>query len=120
MVRTKEEKNREAINAFLKNNDIDYSTAMGHNNKLETRYYVGDSRKFAEETRIGFNIVDTSDINVIFHEINDIEFETAFKITEQMFSYDEDNETLIITGDTSKKHNEPYKIIISSIYLDLS
>ena len=120
MARTKEEKNRQAINAFLKNNDIDHITAIGYDNKLETRYYVGDNRRFAEETRIGFNIVGTSDINVIFYEINDIEFETAFKITEQMFSYDEVNETLIITGDTSKKYNEPYKIIISSIYLDLS
>jgi Txe/YoeB family toxin of Txe-Axe toxin-antitoxin module len=120
MALTKEEKNIEAIKSFLKNNDIDPYTVMGHGNKLETRYYVGDSRRFAEETRIGFNIVGTSDINVIFYEINDIEFETAFKITEQMFSYDEDNETLIITGDTSKKHNEAYKIIISSIYLDLS
>ena len=117
---TKEEKNREAINSFLKNNDINPNTAMGYDNKFETRYYVGDSRKFAEETRIGFNIVGTSDINVTFYEINDIEFETAFKITEQMFSYDEVNETLTITGDTSKKHNGVYKIIISSIYLDLS
>lgn len=120
MALTKEEKNIEAIKSFLKNNDIDPNTAMGQGNKLETRYYVGDNRRFAEETRIGFNIVGTSDINVVFFEINDIEFETAFKITEQMFSYDEVNETLIITGDTSKKHNEPYKIIISSIYLDLS
>jgi hypothetical protein len=93
---------------------------MGSGTKLETRYYVGDSRKFAEETRIGFNTLGTSDINVTFYEINDIEFETVFKITEQMFSYDEVNETLTITGDTSKKHNGPYKIIISGIYLDLS
>ena len=120
MARTKEEENREEINAFLKHNDIDPHTSIGSGTKLETRYYVGDSRKFAEETRIGFNTVGTSDISVIFYEINDIEFETAFKITEQMFSYDEDNETLTITSDTSKKHNEAYKIIISSIYLDLS
>lgn len=120
MAITKEEKNKEAINSFLKNNNIDPYTATGHGTKLETRYYVGDSRKFAEETRIGFNIIGTSDINVTFYEINDIEFETAFKVTEQMFSYDEVNETLIITGDNSKKHNGAYKIIISSIYLDLS
>ena len=116
---TKEEKNKEEIHSFLKNNDIDPNTAMGYDNKFETRYYVGDSRKFAEETRIGFNIVGTSDINVSFHEINDIEFETAVKISEQTFTYDEENETLTITGDTSKKHNEAYKIVINSIYLDL-
>ncbi|WP_373030340.1 hypothetical protein [Sulfurovum sp.] len=120
MALTKEERNREEINTFLKNNDISPNTAMGYDNKFETRYYVGDNRKFAEETRIGFNIIGTSDIHVNLHEINDIEFETAFKITEQMFSYDEDNETLTITGDASNKHNEAYKIIISSIYLDLS
>ena len=120
MALTKEEQNKDAINSFLKNNDIDPSIAMGYDNKFETRYYVGDSRKFAEETRIGFNIVGTSDINVSFHEINDIEFETAFKITEQMFTYDDNLETLTITGDNSKHHNEAYKIIIGSIYLDLS
>ena len=119
MALTKEDKNKEEINSFLKNNDIDPNTAMGYDNKFETRYYVGDSRKFAEETRIGFNIVGTSDINVSFHEINDIEFETTFKITEQMFNYDENNETLTITGSNSNKHNEAYKIVINSIYLDL-
>jgi len=119
MAPTKEEKNKEEILTFLKYNDIDPNTAMGYDNKFETRYYVGDSRKFAEETRIGFNIVGTSDINVVFHEINDIEFETEFKITEQTFTYDEVHETLTIIGNESKKHNEAYKIIISSIYLDL-
>ena len=116
---TQEEKNRDAIQTFLKNNDIDPNDAMGHNNKFETRYFVGDSRKFAEETRIGFNIIGTSDINVSLHEINDIEYETAFKTTEQMFHYDEGNETLTIIGNNPKKHNEEYKIVINSIYLDL-
>jgi len=115
---TKEEKNKDAILTFLKNNDINPNDAMGYNNKFETRYYVGDSRRFAEETRIGFNIVDTSDINVSLHEINDIEYETGFKVSEQMFNYDEDNETLTIIGNASKKHNEAYKIVINSIYLD--
>ena len=119
MALTKEEKNRDEIHTFLKNNDIDPNNAMGYNNKFGTAYYVGDSRKFAEETRIGFNIVGTSDINVSLHEINDIEYETAFKITEQMFNYDENNETLTIIGNNSKKHNEEYKIVINSIYLDL-
>ena len=116
---TKEEKNKDAIHNFLKNNDIDPSEAMGFNHKFETRYFVGDNRKFDEETRIGFNIVGTSDINVSMHEINDIEFETAFKITEQMFNYDDITETLTITGKSSKNENEEYKIVINSIYLDL-
>jgi len=118
MALTKEEKNKDAIHTFLKNNDIDPNDAMGYNNKFETAYYVGDSRKFAEETRIGFNIVGAGDINVSLHEINDIEYETAFKITEQTFDYDETNETLTIVGNNSKKHNEGYKIVINSIYLD--
>lgn len=118
MALSDEQKNRDAIHAFLINNDMDPDKGMDYKNKFGTSYYVGDSRKFAEETRIGFNIVGTSDINVTFHEINDIEFETAFKITEQMFNYDEDNETLTITGDNPKKHNEAYKIVINSIYLD--
>ena len=116
---TKEEKNRDAIHSFLKNNDIDPNDAMGFNNKFETRYFVGDSRKFDEETRIGFNIVGVSGINVSLHEINDIEFETAFTIADQIFIYDEDLETLTISGDNSKKHNESYKVVINSIYLDL-
>lgn len=119
MALTKEEKNRDEIHTFLKNNDIDLNDAMGFKNKFETAYYVGDSRKFSEETRIGFNIVGTSDINVSLHEINDIEYETAFKITDQMFNYDDSNETLSIIGNNSKKHNEAYKVIINSIYLDL-
>jgi len=118
MALTKEEKNTDEILTFLKNNDIDPNDAMGYNNKFEVRYYVGDSRKFAEETRIGFNIVGTGDINVSLHEINDIEYETAFKVTEQIFKYDEDNETLTISGSNSNKHNEAYKVVINSIYLD--
>lgn len=118
MALTKEEKNKEEINTFLKYNDIDPNNAMGFNNKFETRYYVGDSRKFAEETTIGFNIVGTSDINVSFYDINAIEYETEFKISEQIFNYDEEYETLTIIGNNSKKHNEEYKIVISSIYLD--
>ena len=113
-----EQKNKDAVHAFLINNDMDPNKGMDYKNKFGTSYYVGDSRKFAEETRIGFDITDTSGINVSLHEINDIEYETAFKITEQMFDYDETLETLTITGDESKKHNEAYKIVINSIYLD--
>lgn len=118
MALTKEEKNRDEINTFLKNNDIDPQNAMDFENKYGTAYYVGESRKFAEETRIGFNILGTTDINVTFYEINGIEFETEFKISEQTFSYDENNETLTIIGNNSQKHGE-YKIVINSIYLDL-
>lgn len=118
MALTKEQKNKEEIHTFLENNGIDPNEAMGYNNKFATAYYVGDSKKFSEETRIGFNIVGTSDINVSLHEINDIEYETAFKITEQTFSYDEDHETLSIIGNNSKKHDGEYKIVINSIYLD--
>lgn len=113
-----EQKNRDAIQAFLINNDMDPNAGMDYKNKFGTSYYVGDSRKFAEETRIGFDITDTSVINVSLHEINDIEYETAFKTREQMFDYDEALETLTIRGDDSKKHNATYKIVINSIYLD--
>ncbi len=118
MTPTEEQKNREAIEAFLANNDIDPNNAMGYGNKFGTAYYVGDRRKFSEETRIGFNTVGTSDINVYLHEINDIEYETALKVTEQTFKYDETHETLTIIGTHSKKHDEEYKIVINSIYLD--
>ena len=120
MALTQEQINTDAIHTFLKNNDIDPANAMDFKNKFETAYYVGDSRKFAEETRIGFNIVGTSDINVTFYEINDIEYETVFKITEQIFQYDEALETLTISGNHSKKHDEAYKVVINSIYLDFS
>lgn len=119
MALTKEEKNKDAINTFMKYNDIDPNNAMGYNNKFETRYYVGESRKFAEEATIGFNVVTASDINVSLYDINDIEYETEFKITEQTFIFDEEYETLTIVGNDSKKHNKEYKIVISSIYLDL-
>ncbi|MDF1875550.1 hypothetical protein JHD48_07370 [Sulfurimonas sp. SAG-AH-194-I05] len=117
MARTKEEKNKEAINTFLKYNNIEPHKAMGYNT-FETAYYVGSIRKFLEETPVGFNIVGTHNSNVSLHEINNIEFETELKITEQDFHFDEDHETLIITGSNSQKHNETYKIVISSIYID--
>ena len=119
MALTKEQKNKDEINSFLKNNDIDPQNATGYNNKFGTAYYVGGSRKFAEEATIGFSIDDASNSNVSLHDINDIEFETGFKVTEQIFNYDETNETLTIIGNNSKKHNEEYKIVINSIYLDL-
>ncbi len=119
MALTKEEKNRGEISNFLKNNDIDPNTAMGFDNKFQTEYYVGERRKFAEETRIGFNIIGASDTNISLHEINYIEFETTFKIAEQTFHYDETRETLTITGNDSDKHNGEYKIVIHSIYPDL-
>lgn len=118
MALTKEQKNKDEINTFLKNNDIDPNNAMGYNNKFGTAYYVGDSKKFAEEATVGFSLDDASNINVSLHDINDIEFETGFKVSEQVFSYNEDNETLTIIGNNSKKHNGEYKIVINSIYLD--
>jgi len=108
----------EQIQAFLQNNSIDPNHAMGYNNKFGTRYYVGDSRKFAEEATVGFNIFDTEGINVSLHDINDIEFETVFKVTEHSFSYDDTSEALTITADKPNKHNEEVKVIIESIYLD--
>ncbi|MDA7817324.1 hypothetical protein N9A28_03980 [Sulfurimonas sp.] len=110
-------KNKNAIQTFLEYNGIDPETAMGQDNQLETRYFVGESRKFSDVTRIGFNIIGTNDINVYMYEINHIEFETEFKVTEQTFVFDEEFDTLTITGDNSSKHGA-YKIIISSIYLD--
>ncbi len=118
MALTKEEKNKEEINTFLKNNDIDPNNAMGYDNKFEIRYYIDDSRRFSEETRIGFNTLASSYINVSLYEINDIEYETQFKITEQTFSFDDVHETLTIVGTGSKKHSGEYKVVISSIYLD--
>lgn len=114
-----EKNNKDAISAFLKHNGIDPHNATGYNNKFETAYFVGDSRKFFEETPIGFSILDTSYSNVSLHDINDIEFETVFKVTEQSFSFDEEYETLTITANESKKHNKEYKVVISSIYLDI-
>ena len=114
-----EQINKDEIHSFLKNNNIDPRNAMGYNNKFGTRYYVGESRKFAEEATVGFDISDKSDINVSLHDINDIEFETGFKVTEHNFSYDETSEALTITGNNSKIHNEGYKVIIESVYLDL-
>lgn len=92
---------------------------MGYNNKFGTAYYIDGTRNFSEETPIGFDIVSTSNINVSLHDINDIEFETTFKTTEQIFNFDEVHETLTIIGNDSKKHNGEYRIVISSIYLDL-
>ncbi|MEA3369736.1 MAG: hypothetical protein U9Q40_00180 [Campylobacterota bacterium] len=115
----REEKNRDEITLFLNNNGINPEHAMGFENKFATSYYVGESRKFAEETTIGFNIAGESDVNVTFFDINSIEFETEFKMSEQLFSYDESNETLTITGTVSQKHNQEYKIVINSIFLDL-
>ena len=114
---TKEEKNKEAISTFLEYNGIDASHAVG-STKFETRYFIGEERKLAEETRISFNITGTSDVNVSFFEINDIEYETAFNIKEHTFTYDDDFDTLTITGAKSPKHNEAYKVVINSIYLD--
>lgn len=119
MALTKEEKNKNEISAFLKHNTIDPNDAMSYENKYGTAYYVGESRKFAEETRINFNIVGSSDINVSLYEINDVEFETNLKTKEHTFTFDEYHETLTITGNNPQKHKEDYKIVINSIYLDL-
>ena len=115
---TKEQKNKNEIDTFLEHNGIEPHLGMCYN-KFETAYYVGDSRIFLEPTPIGFNTIGTSDINVSLHEINNIEFETEFKISEQDYIFDEEYETLTITGNNTTKHNEDYKIVISSIYLDL-
>ena len=119
MAANQEEIYLKQIEAFLENNSIDPNHAMGYNNKFGTRYYVGDSRKFAEEATVGFNIFDTDGVNVSLHDINDIEFETAFKVKEHIFNYDETSEALTIIGNKPNKHNEEFKIIIESIYLDL-
>lgn len=114
------QKNIEAIAAYLDNNSIDPNIIMDRKTKLEVGYYVGERRVFAEETKVGFNIVEEDEISVYLFEINDIEFETAFKVSEQNFIYDEVLETLNITGTDSKKHNEDYKLVINSIYFDFS
>lgn len=113
----KEEKNKEAIITFLAYNGIAPETAMGYH-KFETAYHVGDTRIFREMTPVIFQIHTPSDINVVLPEINDIEFETQLKISQQIFHFDDDNETLVITGDESKKHSQRYKILIHSLYLD--
>ncbi|QSZ42131.1 hypothetical protein GJV85_08405 [Sulfurimonas aquatica] len=116
---SKEEKNKEEINKFLKHNDIDPTDPMSYKNLYGTAYYVGESRKFAEPTRINFNILSSSDINVSLYEINDIEFVNAFKSKEQTFIFDEEHETLTITGNDTQKHNEDYKVVINSLFPDL-
>lgn len=117
MSRTKEEINKEAISTFLAWNAITPETAMGFH-KFEVAYHVGDERIFREMTPVIFNINTPCDIHVVLPEINDIEFETQLKMTEQNFHFDDDNETLVITGDQSTKHNQSYKILIHSLYLD--
>ncbi len=114
---TKEEINKEAISTFLAWNAITPETAMGFH-KFEVAYHVGDERIFREMTPVIFNIHTPCDIHVVLPEINDIEFETQLKMTEQNFHFDDDNETLVITGDESTKHNQSYKILIHSLYLD--
>lgn len=117
MPHTKEQLNKEAISTFLAYNGITPETAMGYH-KFEVAYHVGGSRIFREMTPVIFQIHTPSDINVVLPEINDIEFETQLKISQQDFHFDDDNETLVITGDTSDKHNQNYKILIHSLYLD--
>ncbi len=117
MQRINEENNKEAIRTFLEFNGIDPSHPMG-STKFETRYFVGENRKLSEETRVSFNITGVSNINVSLFEINDIEYETAFNIKEHTFAYDDEFDTLTITGDNSPKHNEAYKVVINSIYPD--
>ncbi len=118
MSQASKEKKIKEIADFLENNGIDPRSAVEFKHKFETFYYVGGSRRFAEETRIGFNLIVESDIHVSMHEINDIDFETAFSVAKQEFVYDDDKETLTITGTDSSKHAEPYRIVINSIYLD--
>ena len=115
---TKEEKNKAEINTFLEYNNIDPHNAMGYNNKFETTYYVGENRMFREETPIGFDIVSEGNNKASLHDINDIEFATSFKTVLDDFSFDEDHETLTISGNDPTKHNKGYKVVISSIYLD--
>ncbi|SFV53717.1 hypothetical protein MNB_SM-4-390 [hydrothermal vent metagenome] len=114
---TKEEINKEAISTFLAWNAITPETAMGFH-KFEVAYHVGDERIFREMTPVIFNIHTPCDIHVVLPEINDIEFETQLKMTQQTLHFDDDNETLVITGDESTKHNQSYKILIHSLYLD--
>lgn len=114
---TKEQKNKDAIEIFLQFNNIESKNAMGYN-KFETTYYVGGERIFREKMPVIFNILDTSDVNVFLPEVNDIEFEMSHTITKQNFHFDEEYETLTITGEDTTKHNQEYKIVISSIYLD--
>lgn len=114
---TKEEINKNAVTTFLAYNNIEPNNAMAYN-KFETAYYVDESRIFREETSVIFNIIKESDIDIILPEINNIEFKTTFKTTEQNFHFNEEGETLTITTDESTKHNQKYKIILSSIYLD--
>ncbi|MDF1876308.1 hypothetical protein JHD47_00575 [Sulfurimonas sp. SAG-AH-194-L11] len=114
---TKEEVNKEAISTFLAWNAITPETAMGFN-KFEVAYHVGDSRVFREMTPVIFHIHTPSAINVILPEINDIEFETQFKLSQEDFHFDDDNETLVITSYKSEKHDQNYKILIHSLYLD--
>jgi len=114
---TKEEKNKEAISTFLAYNGITPETAMGYH-KFETAYHVGENRIFREMTPVIFHIHTPSPVNVILPEINDIEFETQFKISQEDFHFDDDNETLVITSEKSDKHNEGYKILVHSLYLD--
>lgn len=115
---SKEQENINEIHSFLENNGIDHNNLVGYNNKFSIFYYVGDSRKFAEETRVVFNADSTGTILITLNEINFIEFETEFKTTQNRFSYDDESETLTINGTDSDKHTQEYKVVINSIYLD--
>lgn len=111
MLSTKETKNKDEIITFLKSNGIHIQSSTGYN-KFETAYYINDSRKFFEETPIIFNISADNNLFVSLPEINDIEFKTTLKLSEQNFKFDEEHETLTIRGE------EDYQIVINSIYLD--
>ncbi len=117
MSKIQEQMNLAAIHEFLTNNLMDTKSPMSYEKKFDTFYYVGDKRIFAESTRIGFDITEGSDVNAHMHEINYIDFETVFKASEHRFSYDEENETLTVTGE-SEKHEAPYKVVINSIYME--
>jgi len=115
---SKKQSNKEEIISFLQNNNISQENVFDFSKKFEVAYYVGESRKFYEETTVGFNVIDENATNVLLVDINSIEFETELKITDQSFHYDETNETLTISGTESDKHKEVYKIVINSLYLD--
>ena len=109
----------EAIHTFLANNLVDVTNLGAYNNKFTVFYYVGESRKFAEETRVAFDFGNTDTITIMLNEINFIEFETNFSTNDYDFSYDEEGERLYIVGNNSDKHDGEYKIVVNSNYFDM-
>jgi len=114
----KSQNNTTALVKFLNNNEMDLQASSVLDQKFEVRYFVGERRVFAEDTRVLINVVSEDEVVIVLNEINDVEFVTRFNTSHEDFVYDEVMETLSITGDEPSKHEQGYKLVINSIYIE--